>query len=247
MNIALSSQVTDSSRIQFHRHVRERVQTIAPFLKLDEDPYPVLDDAGKLWWIQDAYTVTNNYPYSTSLRLAPSPSMGEGWDGGEARFNYIRNSVKAVVDAYHGDVTLYVMDPDDPILSIYRNAFPVLFQPFAEMPEDLKAHIRYPVTLFSAQARMYLRYHVTDPHVFFNQAEQWDIPLETRLGKDGVRVTPAYLLMPLPGEDQAEFILQIPFSPAGQKKNLVGLLVARNDPPHYGQLRSYHLPDDPAD
>ena len=244
VNIALSSQVTDSSRIQFRRHVRERVQTIAPFLKLDEDPYPVLDDAGKLWWIQDAYTVTNNYPYSTRLRLAPSPSMGEGRDGGETGFNYIRNSVKAVVDAYHGDVTLYVMDPDDPILNIYRNAFPVLFQPFAEMPEDLKAHIRYPVTLFSAQARMYLRYHVTDPHVFFNQAEQWDIPLETRLGKDGVRVTPAYLLMPLPGEDQAEFILQIPFSPAGQKKNLVGLLVARNDPPHYGQLRSYHLPDD---
>ena len=242
VNIALSSQVAARGqngvpRIQFRRHVRERVKTIAPFLKLDEDPYPVLDDAGKLWWIQDAYTVTDNYPYSTRLDTGPVTSNQGG-------FNYIRNSVKAVVDAYHGDVTLYVMDPDDPILSIYRNAFPVLFQPFAEMPDDLKAHIRYPVTLFSAQARMYLRYHVTDPHVFFNQAEQWDIPLETRLGKDGVRVTPAYLLMPLPGEDQAEFILQIPFSPAGQKKNLVGLLVARNDPPHYGQLRSYHLPDD---
>ena len=233
INIALSDQVTGGSRIQFHRHVRERVKTIAPFLKLDEDPYPVLDTAGKLWWIQDAYTITDGYPYSTGL------DTGNG-----AGFNYIRNSVKAVIDAYNGGVTLYVMDPKDPLLQIYRNALPDLFQPFEDMPEDLQPHVRYPVTLFSAQAEMYLRYHVTDPQVFFNQAEQWDLPLETRLGKDGVRVTPAYLLMPLPGEDKEEFILQIPFSPAGQKKNLVGLLVARNDPPNYGQLRSYHLPDD---
>ena len=229
VNIALSDQVTAGSRIQFHRHVRERVKTIAPFLKLDEDPYPVLDGAGKLWWIQDAYTLTDGYPYSTNT---------------EAGFNYIRNSVKAVVDAYNGSVTLHVMDPEEPILQMYRNALPTLFQPFEAMPEDLQPHIRYPVTMFSAQAEMYLRYHVTDPQVFFNQAEQWDIPLETRLGKDGVRVTPTYLLLPLPGEESEEFILQMPFSPAGQKKNLVGLLVARNDPPNYGQLRSYHLPDD---
>ena len=229
VNIALSDQVTPESRIQFRRNVRERVKAVAPFLKLDEDPYPVLDDSGKLWWIQDAYTTTDSYPYSTRS---------------ESGFNYIRNSVKAVVDAYEGDVALYVMDPQDPILKIYRNAFPILFKPFEEMPEDLQPHIRYPVALFSAQARIYLRYHVTDPQVFFNQAEQWDIPLETRLGKDGVRVTPTYLLLPLPGEEGAEFVLQMPFSPAGQKKNLVGLLVARNDPPNYGQLRSYHLPDD---
>ena len=229
VNIALSDQVTGNSRIQFHRHVRERVETIAPFLKLDRDPYPVLDNSGKLWWIQDAYTVTDGYPYST---------------GAEEGFNYIRNSVKAVIDAFNGGVTLYVMDPDDPILQMYRGAVPALFQPFEEMPQDLQPHIRYPVTLFSAQANMYLRYHVTDPQVFFNQAEQWDIPLETRLGKDGVRVTPAYVLLPLPGEAKEEFILQMPFSPAGEKKNLVGLLVARNDPPNYGQLRSYHLPDD---
>lgn len=229
VNIALSDQVTESSHIQFHRHVRERVKTIAPFLKLDEDPYPVLDKAGKLWWIQDAYTVTDGYPYSTPTA---------------AGFNYIRNSVKAVIDAYNGGVTLYVMDPEDPILEMYRSALPALFQPFEAMPADLQLHIRYPITLFSTQADMYLRYHITDPQVFFNQAEQWDLPLETRLGKDGVRVTPAYLLAPLPGEAREEFILQIPFSPAGEKKNLVGLLVARNDPPNYGQLRSYHLPDD---
>ena len=221
--------MTEGSRVQFYRHVGQRVKAIAPFLKLDQDPYPVLDKSGQLWWIQDAYTVTNGYPYSTP---------------GEQGFNYIRNSIKAVINAYSGEVDLYVMEPDEPLLNMYRDALPTLFKPFGEMPEDLRPHIRYPITLFSAQADTYLRYHVTDPQVFFNQAEQWDVPLETRLGKDGVRVTPSYLLLRLPGEDQEEFVVQMPFSPAGQKKNLVGLLVARSDLPYYGQLRSYHLPDD---
>ena len=229
VNIVLSDQVIPGSRIQFRRHVRERVKAVAPFLKLDEDPYPVLDGSGKLWWIQDAYTVAENYPYSTRT---------------ENGLNYIRNSVKVVVDAYSGAVVLYVVDAEEPLLKIYRNAFPSLFQPFSEMPEDLQPHIRYPIALFSAQAQMYLRYHVTDSQVFFNQAEQWDIPLETRLGKRGVRVTPSYLIMRLPGEDDVEFVLLMPFSPAGQKRNLVGWLAARNDPPNYGQLLSYHLPDD---
>ncbi len=229
INILLSDPVTPESRIQYRRQVRERVKTIAPFLKVDADPYPALDDAGKLWWIQDAYTVTDRYPYA-----APS---GDG-------FNYIRNSVKAVVDAYNGDVTFYVIDPEDPLLQMYRRAFPELFQELAEMPPDLQRHIRYPITLFSVQARMYLRYHVTDPQVFFNQAEQWAIPLETRFGKTGIQVSPSYVVMRLPGEEQEEFVLLLPFSPAGQKKNLVGWLAARNDAPHYGQLKSYHLPDD---
>ena len=229
INILLSDQVEPTSRIQYRRQVRERVKAIAPFLKLDHDPYPALDDNGKLWWIQDAYTVTDHYPYAT-------PS-GDG-------FNYIRNSVKAVVDAYNGDVALYVVDPEEPLLKMYRRAFPDLFREMAAMPPDLLRHIRYPVTLFSVQAQLYLRYHVTDPQVFFNQAEQWDIPLETRFGKPGVRVTPSYLLMRLPGVEREEFVLLMPFSPAGQKKNLVGWLAARNDPPHYGQLKSFHLPDD---
>jgi len=229
INILLSDQVTEGSRVQFYRHVGQRVKAIAPFLNLDQDPYPVLDESGQLWWIQDAYTVTDGYPYSTP---------------GEQGFNYIRNSIKAVINAYSGEVDLYVMEPDEPLLNMYRDALPTLFKPFGEMPEDLRPHIRYPITLFSAQADTYLRYHVTDSQVFFNQAEQWDVPLETRLGKDGVRVTPSYLLLRLPGEDKEEFVVQMPFSPAGQKKNLVGLLVARSDLPHYGQLRSYHLPDD---
>ena len=229
VNILLSGQVRPESRIQYRRQVSERVKAIAPFLKTDPDPYPVVDDQGKLWWIQDTYTITGRYPYSTRS---------------EEGFSYIRNSVKAVVDAYNGDVALYVIDPADPMLRMYRRAFPELFEDFEQMPADLQRHIRYPITLFSAQAQLYLRYHVTDPQLFFNQAEQWDVPSETRFGKPGVRVTPTYLIMRLPGEDREEFVLLMPFSPAGQKKNLVGWLAARNDLPHYGQLLSFQLPDD---
>ena len=237
VNILLSDQVDAGSRIQYRRQIRERIKAVAPFLKLDPDPYPVLDDQGKIWWIQDAYTVTGNYPYSATYTAAESA-------GGRQEFNYIRNSVKAVVDAYDGGVKFYVMDPDDSLLLMYRNAFPELFLPFSDMPESLQGHIRYPITLFSAQARMYLRYHVTDSQVFFNQAEQWNIPLETRFGKDGVQVTPTYVMVRLPGEEQEEFVLMMPFSPAGDKKNLVGWLAARNDPPNYGELRSYTISDD---
>ena len=237
INILLSDQVTDQSRIQYRRHIRERVKAVAPFLKLDVDPYPVVDEAGKIWWIQDAYTVTRKYPYAATY-FAPEARAGD------PGLNYIRNSVKAVVDAYDGTVSLYVMEPDEPLLLMYSGAFPELFLPFSAMPEGLKAHIRYPITLFSAQSQMYLRYHVTDSQVFFNQAEQWNIPLETRFGKPGVRVTPTYVMVKLPGEQAEEFVLMMPFSPAGEKKNLVGWLAARNDPPNYGQLRSYLLPDD---
>ena len=242
VNILLSDQVTSESRIQYRRHIRERIKAVAPFLKLDVDPYPVLDDEGKIWWIQDAYTVTDNYPYSATFSpAAPAPGQPRA---GQRRFNYIRNSVKAVVDAYDGSVAFYVVDAGDPLLRMYRAAFPELFRPFSDMPESLQAHIRYPISLFSAQSQMYLRYHVTDSQVFFNQAEQWNIPLETRFAKPGVSVTPTYVMMKLPGEEQEEFTLMVPFTPAGDKKNLVGWLAARNDPPNYGELRSYRLPDD---
>ena len=229
INILLSDQVNPQSRIQYHRHIGERVGAIAPFLKLDRDPYPVLDEAGRLWWIQDAYTVTDRYPYATPLE--------------EGEFNYIRNSVKVVVDAYHGDVYFYVVDPDDPLLQMYRKTFPLLFQDIDQMPQSLLAHIRYPISLFSAQAQMYLRYHVTNPQVFFNQAQQWAIPLETSFGKQGVQMTPSYLVTRLPGATQEEFVLLLPLTPAGEKKNLVGWLAAHNDWPNYGRLASFQLPD----
>ena len=234
INILLSDQVTSDSRILYRRQIDERVKAIAPFLKLDPDPYPVLDTDGRLWWLQDAYTVTYRYPYSTRV---------EGRTGHQ--FNYIRNSVKVAVDAYNGDVHFYVMEPEDPLIQMYRRAFPGLFHDAEAMPEDLKAHMRYPVLQFSALAQMYLRYHVTDPQVFFNQALQWAIPLETRFGKRGVQMSPAYLLLQIPGQETGEFLLMLPFTPAGEKKNLVGWLAARNDGVNYGKVLSFQVPSDP--
>ena len=197
---------------------------------MDRDPYPVVDESGKLWWIQDAYTTTDAYPYSANLA---------------GRFNYIRNSVKVVVEAYNGTVDFYALDPEDSLLRMYSKAFPGLFRDFDDMPAALRGHVRYPIGLFSAQANMYLRYHVTDPQVFFNQAQQWAIPLETRFGKQGVRVTPSYMVLKNPGEEKEEFVLMIPFTPAGGKQNLAAWLAARNDWPHYGELISYQVPTNP--
>ncbi|MCH7737803.1 MAG: UPF0182 family protein [Chloroflexi bacterium] len=230
INILLSDQISSETRIQYRRQVSKRVKELAPFLTMDEDPYPVVDEAGKLWWLQDAFTTTDRYPYSTLT---------------EGGFNYIRNSVKAVVDAFSGEVSIYVMDPGDPLLQMYRRAFPGLFLDFDRMPPDLQAHIRYPNGLFSAQAGMYLRYHITDAQIFFNQAEQWSIPQDTRFGKRGVEVHPSYLILQMPGGDSEEFVLMLPFSPAGDKKNLVGWLTARNDGVHYGKLNAFIVPNDP--
>jgi len=230
INILLSDQISSGTKIQYRRQISGRVKALAPFLTMDEDPYPVVDGSGKLWWLQDAFTTTDRYPYSTFT--------GSG-------FNYIRNSVKAVVDAFSGEVSIYVMDPNDPLLQMYRRAFPELFLDFDEMPSELQAHIRYPNGLFSVQAEMYLRYHVTDTQVFFNQADQWAIPEDSRFGRRGVEVHPSYLMLQMPGGDSEEFVLMLPFSPAGEKKNLVGWLTARNDGVHYGKLNAFTVPKDP--
>ena len=230
INILLSDQISSGTRIQYRRQISERVHALAPFLTMDDDPYPVVDKAGKLWWLQDAFTTTDRYPYSTLTE-----------DG----FNYIRNSVKAVVDAFSGEVFIYVMDPTDSLLQMYRRAFPDLFLDFDRMPADLQAHIRYPNGIFSAQADMYLRYHITNAQAFFNQAEQWAIPQDTRFGKRGVEVHPSYLILQMPGGDSEEFVLMLPFSPAGEKKNLVGWLTARNDGVNYGKLNAFSVPSDP--
>ena len=243
VNVLLSDRIGPESRLQYRRQIRERVGALAPFLTLDKDPYPVLDKEGKLWWILDAYTTTDRYPYSTPVQgdqgeLPPILS-----DTGEEKVNYIRNSVKVVIDAYNGSVDFYLIDREDPLAQMYQRAFPELFQDIGDMPEDLREHLRYPVGLFSTQARLYLRYHVTDPQVWFNQAEQWALPLETRIAKTGVEVVPSYLVMQLPEEEREEFVLLLPLTPAGEKKNLVAWLAARNDWPDYGQLMSFQLPD----
>lgn len=235
-NIILSNDIDNNTRILLHRQIQERIRQITPFLELDKDPYVVLTEDGRLIWIQDAYTISNRFPYSEPSRLENGRLL-----------NYIRNSVKITVDVYNGTVTYYVTDPEDIIIQTYSNVFPSVFKPFSEMPADLQAHIRYPVDLFTVQTRQYLRYHMTDVRVFYNQEDVWDIPLEV-FTTDGASASdskqpmePYYVTMPLPGESQPEYLLIQPYTPLG-KPNMIAWLAARNDPPNYSELKVYELP-----
>jgi uncharacterized membrane protein (UPF0182 family) len=224
MKVLLSDDITDDSRVLFHRRIEERVQRIAPFLQYDPDPYLAISD-GRLVWVQDAYTVSEHYPYST-------PAVGG--------VNYIRNSVKATIDAYHGTVTFYLIDTDDPIASTIARMFPELFRPLAEMPEDLRTRLRYPEGIFAIQAAMYATYHMNNPSVFYNKEDLWEVP--TLEGEPRPRpMQPYYALMRLPGESAPEFIQMLPFTPA-RKDNLASWLVARSDGEHYGRLRVFQFP-----
>lgn len=222
--ILLSDDITADSRILINRNIRERVRLVAPFLSFDSDPYLVLAD-GRLVWIHDAYTSTSRYPYATPVA------------GG---LNYIRNSVKVTVDAYDGTTRLYLADPRDPIAATYARAFPGIFRPLAEMPAALRAHLRYPEDIFAIQASVYATYHMTQPSVFYNREDQWEIPAvdETR---DARPMAPYYTIMKLPGETEAEFIQMLPLTPR-RKDNLAAWLVARSDGEHYGTLQAFEFP-----
>ena len=226
-NILISGEITSDSKILYYRNVQERVQRAAPFLKLDDDPYLVVTDEGRLIWIQDAYTWTDKYPYSSPLA-----------DG----TNYIRNSVKAIVDAYNGTVTLYVIEPEDPIVQTYEAIFPDLFTPAEEMPYDIREHLRYPQDMFMMQAETYLRYHMQDVKVFYGKEDLWAIPEEIYRGS-AQRLDPYYIIMRLPGEEKEEFLLMQPFTPEN-KKNTVAWLAGRSDGDNYGTLLGYNLPKD---
>lgn len=223
-SILLSDYLDAESRIQFWRPVQQRIQRIAPFLRLDSDPYPVVHDGG-IYWIQDAYTVTDAYPYS-------EPASGG--------FNYIRNSVKIVVDAYQGDVTFYTVDPDDPVLGAYRTMFPDLFRPLDAMPDGLRDNIRYPVDLFSVQMEKLSTYHMTVPQVFYNREDVWNVPREKYAG-EAIQMEPYYILMRLPGHERLEFLLMQPLTPSN-RDNMIAWVAARSDAPHYGELIVYRLP-----
>jgi uncharacterized membrane protein (UPF0182 family) len=223
MKVLLSEDITADSRVLFHRRIEERVERIAPFLEYDGDPYLAIS-GGRLVWVQDAYTVSRHYPYST-----PAGNL-----------NYIRNSVKATIDAYHGTVTFYLIDQADPIAATLGRAFPGLFRPLAEMPDDLRTRLRYPEGIFALQAAMYATYHMTNPSVFYNKEDLWEVP--TLDGEPQPRpMQPYYTLMRLPGEQQPEFIQMLPFTPA-RKDNLASWLVARSDGEHYGRLRVFQFP-----
>lgn len=226
LKMLVSSNINSDSQILINRNIMERVKTIMPYLDYEEDPYMVTVD-GHLYWIIDAYTATNHYPYSEPYSE-------------ETDVNYVRNSVKVVVDAYTGETNYYVVDENDPIAQTFQKIYPKLFKDFDKMPEGLRAHIRYPQTLLNIQATVYQRYHMNDVKVFYQNEDLWQIASEI-YGTEEATMTPNYYIMKLPGEQSAEFVNSIPFTPK-DKKNLMGLLVARNDGDNYGKLVLYQMP-----
>lgn len=222
---------TPQTKLLFRRNINERVRAIAPFLRYDRDPYLVvanLEQVGiqnSLYWIVDAYTTSDHYPYS---------------DPGNNKFNYIRNSVKVVVDAYNGSVDFYISDPEDPIIKALAAVFPTLLKPLAAMPAALKTHLRYPQDFVSIQSERLLTYHMTDPQVFYNREDQWQVPTEI-YGSKPQPVEPYYLIVKLPTAKSEEFILLLPFTPR-QRTNLIAWLAARSDGEEYGKLLLYEFP-----
>ncbi len=220
LKIIFSQDINSDSRVLMYRNITDRVQKIAPFLRLDNDPYLVISE-GRLIWLYDAYTVSDRFPYSPEI-----PRFG----------NYVRNSVKISIDAYDGSMNFYIADAKDPIIQTYRNIFPELFKNLSQMPEDLRSHIRYPTDLFSIQTFIYATYHMKRPQVFYNKEDQWEIP-----EIDGRIMKPYYTIMKLPGQDREEYILMLPFTPRG-KSNLSAWMVARSDGEQYGKLDVYTFP-----
>lgn len=225
INILLSDYILGESRLQLWRSVQERVRKITPFLRLDSDPY-LVKRSGKLYWIQDAYTTSSYFPYSESYRGV----------------NYIRNSVKVVIDAYEGTVDYYMVDENDPILNVYASIFPDLFKPFSDLPEGLKNHLRYPQDLFEIQIELFNRYHMTQPQVFYNQEDLWTRPNE-KYGGQQILMDPYYVLARLPGEEKLEFMQISPLTPEN-RDNMIAWLAAKSDPENYGELVAFKLPKD---
>jgi len=231
VNLLLSDYVTDGSRILIRRTIQNRVRTIAPFLSLDRDPYLVISE-GRMFWIQDAYTTSEYFPYAQ-----PAPGLD---------LNYIRNSVKVVIDAYNGTVNFYLVDPADAIAATYQRIFPGLFKAFAAMPHDLQKHVRYPEDLFLIQAKLFQTYHMEAADVFYNREDLWQFPRQPAgdgvSSMDGVApMVPYYIIMRLPGETQAEFFIMIPMVPS-RRDNMIAWLAARCDEPDYGKLIVYEFP-----
>jgi uncharacterized membrane protein (UPF0182 family) len=240
LNLMITDQVTNGSQLLFHRTLSERLQLVAPFLKFDKDPYLVIDGAGRLKYIQDAFTTSDAFPHAQGFdpraELAPTSGLR-----GES-FNYIRNSVKIVSDAYDGTMTFYVADDADPLIRAWQGIFPTLFRPLAEMPADLVPHLRVPEELFDVQARIYGRYHVTNPETFYSQNDLWTVPVGTNNPQS---LTPEayYVMMRMPGADAAEFLLLQPMIPK-DRPNMIAWIAVRNDPEGYGQMTVFRFPSE---
>ena len=231
--LPFSDDINAQSRLLMRRNLFDRVKTLAPFLTFDSDPYIVIGDDGRLSWMLDAFTTSDSYPYSSHFGL------------GNDQINYIRNSVKVVIDAYNGDTTFYVFDPDDPIITAYRNIFPQLFKDASAMPGDLRRHVRYPELLLRLQATAYGLYHMTDPVVFYNREDLWTVASEVGMTASGDQAArpmdPNFVLMKLPGESSIEFVEILPFTPSN-RNNLIGWIAGRSDGAHYGTSVVYDFP-----
>ncbi len=231
--LPFSDDVHAQSRLLMRRNIRERVARLAPLLTFDQDPYLVVGEDGRLSWIMDAFTVSDSYPFSTHYAL------------GDHSINYMRNSVKVVLDAYNGATTFYVFDQQDPILSTYKRIFPTLFKDAAAMPADLRRHVRYPEDLLRVQAEVYGLYHMTNPQVFFNREDLWTVATETVVDNNGQQTAqgmqPNFVLMKLPGQKGEEFVEILPFTPAN-RNNLIGWIAARSDADKYGTSVVYDFP-----
>ena len=228
--LPFSDDVSSESRLLMRRNLQERVQELAPFLTLDPDPYVVVGEDGRIYWFMDAFTTSDFYPYARRYRL------------GDESINYIRNSVKIVIDAYTGATTFYVFDTNDPIIAAYRALFPTLFTDASAMPPALRKHVRYPELLLDVQAAVYGLYHMTNPDVFYNREDLWSVATEIGLTDQRQQVMePNFVLMTLPGERATEFIEILPFTPAN-RNNLIGWIAGRSDGEHYGQAVVYDFP-----
>src|SRR6478752_1401800 len=227
-----SDDVNNNSRLLMRRNIRDRVAALAPFLTFDPDPYLVLGDDGRLSWMMDGFTVSDNYPYSTHYQLDSNS------------INYVRNSVKVVVDAYDGTTTFYVFDSQDPIIAAWRRIFPSLFKDASMMPAGLRKHVRYPEMLLKLQAEVYGLYHMTDAEAFYNREDLWTVANEVGLSEGGQQTTqamqPNFVLMKLPGETGEEFVEILPFTP-GNRNNLIGWIAGRSDGEKYGTLVAYNF------
>ncbi len=243
LQILISNYFTPQSRIHYYRQIQERVGHVAPFLSLDSDPYLTVID-GRLQWIVDAYTTSDRYPYAEPVAFnkdAPVIFQGEKSEQiFRGNINYIRNSVKVAIDAYDGTMRFFVVDRSDPVLATYRKIFPNLFEPYAAIAPQIKAHFRYPLDLFKIQAQMYLSYHMSDPEVFYNREDLWRFPLEIYEGNEQI-VEPYYVIMRLPGEAREEFLLILPFTPVN-KDNMIAWMAARSNGSDYGKLLLYEFP-----
>lgn len=243
IQILISNYFTNQSRIHYHRQIQDRVRHITPFLRFDSDPYLTLID-GRLQWILDAYTVSDRYPYSEPVSRSKNIDaiLNDNTIATTIRgnVNYIRNSVKVVIDAYNGTVQYFAMDESDPVLNTYRQIFPQLFTPAAAVPPALKAHFRYPEDLFKIQAQMYLSYHMSNPEAYYNREDLWKFPVQTYEGNEQV-MQPYYVVMRLPDTQKEEFILILPFTPSN-KDNMIAWMAARSNGQEYGKLLLYEFP-----